>query len=971
MCPAGSGRPALRNTGLYLLALLSTAVFAVTTACVAPPTSPLPEGVSVVPRGHREVEIQPDGSLLPIFFRGASSIGFCLETPPSLDSSQWEGQVLLDDHPVVDAYAPPKVLMRSTLCFFEPLPSDLEGATLRQLGGIVRDTFDGSEFIVPKRPVRIPKSSEAFQILEKELESVVATLDLPQDLLPALDGLTRRAEEEGFPGMAVRANLIAFHHLLQAGTPQALAEGKRRLDEMPAWLTKPEACIWGSQVALERASFEMNYQRDLDAAWGFLRQAERTQQRIAHRNHFFTVKQQADLLARVGAVGEGRERLRSALEDCERWTCNPRLLPDAKITLSWLTLLDPQASDSDFSHAERLLESAIDETSAAAAAPHERSNSLVNLALLQIRQGKDPAETLGRAREFLGSSEDTGRGRELSGWLQLAEATDALRHRRLSEASQICSRLATDARFPELAAWAQGCTARTRRLQGNLRGAEESFASALLLHAYSSPEELGQNIAVGPSRRGEDYYEAARVEVELQRPEDAWALLAALDNLASVDVDREGCTLPATSPRAEASNASGGQQTREDLLLELSSLETPTSASFRKQRGPAVRSLRERLQEIWRRQSECGAIPIDAVLVEPDFRAFSLVDEIILLERLEDGAIRLARRSSLTREELRQRLAKVEASLGSPEVSNEDWRTLLQPIAEALMPRDLDTLGATTSYALYGLLQGVPLTALPLQPRAGRKEAWFSELTLPVVGPPATSRPAPRDPAGAAPVFVVDPRGDLAIRDQAKFYQILFPGGIVLRGEEATHLALKGAMANSQWLHVDAHGRFDAAFPELSSLSLADRPMTFIEIADLPLPSWFANLSGCDTGTWPTTADRGRYGIGGLLTRRGVPWVIASRSVLDDRLAGDFNRALYRQIHAGAGVADAFSGALETLRGKYPAAAWGALILLGTDSIPMEGGKQTSLDTPRIVEEEDEASWKAERFAATEKRGRS
>ncbi len=941
------------------------------TSCAPSPSSPLPEGISVVPRGHREVEIQPDGSLLPIFFRGASSIGFCLETPPSLDSSQWEGQILLDDRPITETFAAPRVVMRSTLCFFEPLPGDLEGATLRQLGGNVRDTFDGSMFRVPPRPVRIPESSAAFQSLEKELESVVGTLDLPTELIAALDGLTTRAEEEGFPGMAVRANLIAFHHLLQIGTPQAWAEGQRRLDRMPDWLTQHEASFWGSQVALERASFEMNYRRNLDAAWGFLRQAERAQQRIAHRNHFFTVKQQAGLLAQVGAVKEGRERLRSALEDCERWTCNPRLLPDAKITLSWLTLLDPQASDRDFSHAEGLLESAIDETSAAAAAPHERSNSLVNLALLQIRQGKDPAATLDRARELLGSPEETGRARELSGWLQLAEATDALQHRRLDEASRICSRLASDGNFPELAAWAHGCTARTRRLQGNLLGAEESFAGALLLHAYSSPEELGQNIAVGPSRRGEDYYEAARVEVELQRPADAWALLAALDNLASVEADREGCTPPFDSPQSIDGDSPVDHQTREGLLLELSSLETPTSASFREQRGPTARFVRERLQELWRRQSECGPPQEEAALVEPRFRAFSLVDEVILLERLQGGAVRLARRTPLAREELRQRLAQIEASLGSVESSDEDWRALLQPISKALLPVDLDTLGATTSYALYGLLQGVPLTALPLLPGSDQKEEWFSEMTLPVVGPSTAESLAPRDPAQSAPVFVVDPRGDLAIGDQAEFYQDLFPEGVVLRGENATHVALEEALANSHWLHVDAHGLFDAAFPELSSLSLADRPMTFIEIAELPLPYWFANLSGCDTGTWPTTADRGRYGIGGLLTRRGVPWVIASRSVLDDHLAGEFNRSLYRQIHAGDAFTKAFSRALETLRGKFPAAAWGALVLLGTESIPIEGGKRATSGTPRIVEEEVEASWKAERFAATEKRGRS
>jgi CHAT domain-containing protein len=107
------------------------------------------------------------------------------------------------------------------------------------------------------------------------------------------------------------------------------------------------------------------------------------------------------------------------------------------------------------------------------------------------------------------------------------------------------------------------------------------------------------------------------------------------------------------------------------------------------------------------------------------------------------------------------------------------------------------------------------------------------------------------------------------------------------------------------------------------------------ELAALPAQITFANLSGCRTGSWPITADRGRFGIAGLFARRGARWVVASRSPLNDQLAGQFNRIFYRELAQGQTVPQAYAQALAWVRQQVPAASWSSFFLLQGS----EGGK--------------------------------
>ena len=89
------------------------------------------------------------------------------------------------------------------------------------------------------------------------------------------------------------------------------------------------------------------------------------------------------------------------------------------------------------------------------------------------------------------------------------------------------------------------------------------------------------------------------------------------------------------------------------------------------------------------------------------------------------------------------------------------------------------------------------------------------------------------------------------------------------------------------------------------------------------------------------------------MARRGVPWVVASRSEIEDRLAHDFNAAFYTELARDGGVPSAYGAALRELARRDPASRWSRLLLLGGGVVepPSEGQKKMDEDYPWVNEE--------------------
>jgi hypothetical protein len=423
--------------------------------------------------------------------------------------------------------------------------------------------------------------------------------------------------------------------------------------------------------------------------------------------------------------------------------------------------------------------------------------------------------------------------------------------------------------------------------------------------------------------------------VERGEPGRACSRLDRLVRLSDDEAARRRCRERAGDDPELAAEWREQDRRIESLLAQLEELDRPGGGARRRAADPVRRDLRERLRALQRSGPGCPPPAETEAETEPEigpgagalprFRAVALPDEVLLLACRPGGAD-LARWTPLPRAELLATLDRLGEALERPGTGDEAWRRAAEPLAAALLPPQLDALPEITAYSLHGPLQGAPLAALPL-PAGG----WLADRTTVALVPAG----AATGPAGAAavetaePLFVVDPLGDLAgAGSLVATYRKLFPGARLLVGEAADRQALRRELAGARFLHVDAHGSFVPAVPELSGLELADGRLSLIELAELPVAGRFANLSGCQTGRWPITADSGRYGLGGLLARLGAGWVIASRADLDDDLARDFNAAFYRAVAGGAPPEAAYRQALARVAARHPAASWGALLLL-------------------------------------------
>jgi len=872
-----------------------------------------------VVRGAQEVAIDAEsGRLTPVVYGAGREIGLCLEVPATLDTSRWAARLSFARKRAAEGFEPPAARAGRTLCFDAPIPETTPEETEIELCAEIVDRFDGRRFRPPCRSLRFFADAAPYTSF---LDAMRRLLGERQELgfdvfLRRIDALGERARGAGMPLFESRLELIAVHFLTREGTPEAMAEASHRLAAMPAGTNRPEVSYRGGQIALQRGIFLLAQDRPA-AAWLAFEEAQERFRRIADENLVAVAMRQAETLGRSGSLREAIGVLRGVIADCVYLSCPEEKAGQARLQLAWFVLLDPGAGPAELDEARGLLEAGLGRFSAADE-PLERSNQLINRAYLEVRSGGDPTLWLAEARELLGRA-DRGeeRRRLLAGWADLVDALDALAGSE-RRALELCRGLGSRAPHPRLAAWAASCEGRALRAVGRLADADRAFAEALAWHERGDPRETGWSLALGPGQRADDFARAARVAAELGEAARAWRLLARLDALSAAESERRRCRERVREPELVARWRSIDAEI-EGLLGELAELERP--ASFERQREAEAlrRALGQRLAELWRERPGCAAT---AELDDRglDLRAVALDDEILLLRRGRSGETRVERRTPFGRAELRRLLGEI-ADGRQRHLGDDAWARLTAPLAAALVPEEP---GEVVQFALHGLLQDVPLAALPL-PGGG----WLADRTV-VVRRPAAARAADGGGAPAPPLVVVDPRGDLpGAKSLEPLYRELFPPARVLVGEAATRSAVTGGLALARWLHVDAHGRYEAAFPELSGLELADGRLSFVEFAGLEIPARFANLSGCRTGSWPTTADSGRYGLGGLLVRLGVEWVVASRIDLPDSLASDYNREFYRAIAAGLSVPAAHGRALAEVRRHHPPGAWSGLMLLG------------------------------------------
>ena len=923
------------------------------------PTANIPHGkaggplpATVVISGYRDLKVNTDGSLTPIFIKRNRPIKLCFDS--QVDTSSWQPWATLreTEHSVA---APMELAARlgDITCYQTPLPDQHDAEEPLVICWQVYDSYEETLFDGECRSVRYrPDDSTYDALLDRYHQIDLSKKTATEELLR----LAQTVEERGYPVYGVRLRFIVVDRLRKAGEVEA---AHAQLKALPSWLKEPEAVAFAALAERNRAQLFLSDSK-LQSAWRHLEAAERLARPIAPSWRIYISVLQANLLHRVGSLNEGIERLEESLDSCgPAAPCNELRVAEAKSLLYWMRALRLDASQSELAEVEQGMEEILPKLRDTSS-QIEAANYSINLAYFHVLRHHDPARDLAVARGLLDTATpeeaQTARYFQLRAWTDLVEGLGAASVGDARKSLDKCRQAARYEEDPYLSAWSTSCVGHAHRQLGNPEAALRAFEQALTLHEYATTIDLEQQIDRGPGQRAEDFYQAARAAADLGKVDRALEILEQLDRFSTDEQLRSLCRARAKTAESLAQWRHNTERTNE-VFRQLRDKAKAVTGTRKEANDESVRQLKQELQTLLRALPGCADL-LQATAAPGattvGWRVAALPDEILLFHRAPVGKVTLIRRP-IDRRDLRDRVDQIGAALERRTIDDEQWRRLTRPLAEALIPPQPETLQPQTRFALHGFLQGVPLAALPVDEDTSTR--WLADFTTPILQPAFRDVPQPASSIHAPlhGLFVVDPKSNLASTpEQAEFYRQAAPEAVLLRGSAATAGALQQQLTTASFLHLDVHALFDPIFPELSSIELADQELRLDALAALPAPPIFANLSGCGTGRWPTTADAGRFGLAGVFARRGTHWVIASRNVIRDRLLRDFNMAFYRNFATTTvtpqHVPQLYATALRQLRQSYPATEWASLFLLiGRKNYPSRG-QETTLATPLQLE---------------------
>lgn len=180
----------------------------------------------------------------------------------------------------------------------------------------------------------------------------------------------------------------------------------------------------------------------------------------------------------------------------------------------------------------------------------------------------------------------------------------------------------------------------------------------------------------------------------------------------------------------------------------------------------------------------------------------------------------------------------------------------------------------------------------------------------------------------AETLIVADPSGDLpqARQEAETIERQLRPTDRIARlaGQSATVAAVLDALPKAALFHYAGHATFAGDGGWQTYLPLAEGGRLTLEDVLLlqRAPRWVV-LSGCDTArtaSGPSTAHT--VGLAHAFLAAGTVTAIAATRPVDDRLAAELMRDLYRRWRAGAPPPSALQQAQLTLRRSRPDADW-------------------------------------------------
>ncbi|MET8153913.1 CHAT domain-containing protein [Actinoplanes sp. NPDC049668] len=163
-------------------------------------------------------------------------------------------------------------------------------------------------------------------------------------------------------------------------------------------------------------------------------------------------------------------------------------------------------------------------------------------------------------------------------------------------------------------------------------------------------------------------------------------------------------------------------------------------------------------------------------------------------------------------------------------------------------------------------------------------------------------------PAAGPAVLVAGPRLPEGEKEVAAL-AAADTGAVVLTGDAAGAAAVTAAMESARLAHIAAHGVFRADAPLLSTLELADGPLTAYELERLRRPPGVVVLSACDSGRSAVQPGDELLGLGAVLLGAGTRTLIASVLPVPADRTADLMLDLHARLRGGARPAAALAAA--------------------------------------------------------------
>jgi CHAT domain-containing protein len=138
-------------------------------------------------------------------------------------------------------------------------------------------------------------------------------------------------------------------------------------------------------------------------------------------------------------------------------------------------------------------------------------------------------------------------------------------------------------------------------------------------------------------------------------------------------------------------------------------------------------------------------------------------------------------------------------------------------------------------------------------------------------------------------------------------------GTRVLTGDAATAEAVMSAMDGARLAHVAAHGVFRADNPLLSTIELADGPLTAYELERLARPPESVVLSACESGLSAIRPGDELMGFAAVLLGAGTRNLVATLLPVPADRTTELMVGLHERLRTGHGPARALADAQRAL----------------------------------------------------------